>query len=173
MSVTQAQTILSKIRERGYWRVVIRPTSFEEKHIPEYSELFRIVERNAVRLAGWDYPHIDYKSQPERGNDWVGARVPMGRRARGLAAVPERAVRSLFRHRGRVERRVESPAPGPRLGLGPAHVLHQHGLQLLGNLRVRFTARPVTGWRGHDARRNRARESQRPPADPGDHSLSA
>ena len=72
MSVTQAQTILSKIRERGYWRVVIRPTSFEEKHIPEYSELFRIVERNAVRLRGWDYPHIDYKSQPERGNDWVG-----------------------------------------------------------------------------------------------------
>ena len=52
MSVTQAQTILSKIRERGYWRVVIRPTSFEEKHIPEYSELFRIVERNAVRCAG-------------------------------------------------------------------------------------------------------------------------
>ena len=72
MSVTQAQTILSKIRERGYWRVVIRPTSFEEKHIPEYSELFRIVERNAVRLRGWDYPHIDYKSQPKRGNDWVG-----------------------------------------------------------------------------------------------------
>jgi hypothetical protein len=72
MSVTQEQTMLSKIRERGYWRVVIRPTSFEEKHIPEYSELFRIVERNAVRLRGWDYPHIDYKSLPERGKDWVG-----------------------------------------------------------------------------------------------------
>ena len=72
MSVTQEQTILSKIRERGYWRVVIRPTSFEEKHIPEYSELFRIVERNSVRLRGWDYPHIDHKSEPGRGHDWVG-----------------------------------------------------------------------------------------------------
>jgi len=72
MSVTQEQTILSKIRERGYWRVAIRPTSFDERHIPEFSELFRIVERNAVRLRGWDYPHIDYNSQPERGHDWMG-----------------------------------------------------------------------------------------------------
>ncbi len=72
MSVTQEQTTLSKIRERGYWRVVNRPTSFDERHIPEFSELFRIVERNVVRLRGWDYPHIDHKSQPERGKDWVG-----------------------------------------------------------------------------------------------------
>ena len=67
-----AQSLLSKIRERGYWRVVIRPTSFDEKHIAEHSELFRIVERKSVRLRGWDYPHIDYKSEPERGSDWVG-----------------------------------------------------------------------------------------------------
>jgi len=72
MSVAQEQTILSKIRQRGYWRVVIRPASFEEKHIPEYSELFRIVERNSVRLRGWDYPHVDHKSEPGRGHDWVG-----------------------------------------------------------------------------------------------------
>ncbi len=31
MSVTQEQTRLSKIRERGYWRVMIRPTFFEDK----------------------------------------------------------------------------------------------------------------------------------------------
>ena len=72
MSVTQEQTILSKIRERGYWRVVIRPTAFEEKHIPEFSELFRIVERNSVRCAGWDYPHIDYKSEPKEGTTGWG-----------------------------------------------------------------------------------------------------
>jgi len=54
MSVTQEQTRLSKIRERGYWRVVIRPTFFEEKHIPEYSELFRIIEGKSVRLRVWN-----------------------------------------------------------------------------------------------------------------------
>jgi len=72
MSIALDQTILDKIRTRGYWRVVIRPTTFEEKHIPHYSDLFSIVEKNSVRLRGWDYPHIDYQSAPLRGGDWVG-----------------------------------------------------------------------------------------------------
>ena len=50
---------------------MIRPTSFDELHIAEHSELLRIVERNSVRLRGWDYPHIDYKSEQERGSDWA------------------------------------------------------------------------------------------------------
>jgi len=45
MSVTQEQTTLSKIRERGHWRIVIRPTSFQRRHIENYAELFRIVEK--------------------------------------------------------------------------------------------------------------------------------
>jgi hypothetical protein len=72
MSIAQQQTVLDKIRTRGYWRVVIRPTTFEENHIPNDSDLFPIVERNSVRLRGWDYPHIDYQSPPLRGADWVG-----------------------------------------------------------------------------------------------------
>lgn len=72
MSIAQEQTILNKIRTRGYWRVVIRPATFREKHLPNYSELFQIVARNSVRLRGWDYPHIDYRKQPVREADWVG-----------------------------------------------------------------------------------------------------
>jgi hypothetical protein len=72
MSVAQKETVLDKIRTRGYWRVVIRPTTFEENHIPDYSNLFPIIEKNSVRLRGWDYPHIDYQSPPLRGADWVG-----------------------------------------------------------------------------------------------------
>jgi hypothetical protein len=72
MSIAQEQTVLDKIRTRGYWRVVIRPAIFEEKHIPNYSDLFQIVERNSVRLRGWDYPHIDYQREPLRESDWVG-----------------------------------------------------------------------------------------------------
>lgn len=52
MSIAQEQAILDKIRTRGYWRVVIRPTSFDEDHIPDYADLFRIVEKNSVRLRG-------------------------------------------------------------------------------------------------------------------------
>ena len=51
------QTVLEKIRARGHWRVVIRPTTFEGSHIPSYSDLFPIVEKNAVRIRGWGYPH--------------------------------------------------------------------------------------------------------------------
>ena len=72
MSVAQQQTVLDKIRTRGYWRVVIRPTRFEENHIPNYSDLFPIVERNSVRLRGWDSPHIDHQSQALTGADWIG-----------------------------------------------------------------------------------------------------
>jgi hypothetical protein len=72
MSTIKAQTTLSKLRTRGYWRVVIRPTSFRKDQIPNDAGLFRIIERNSVRLRGWDYPHIDHQSQPLRGPDWAG-----------------------------------------------------------------------------------------------------
>ncbi len=72
MSTIRAQTTLSKLRMRGHWRVVIRPTMFDNEHIPKDADLFSIVERRSVRLRGWDYPHIDYQSQPLRGVDWVG-----------------------------------------------------------------------------------------------------
>ena len=66
MSVAQELTVLDKIRTRGYWRVLIRPTQFDENHIADYSDLFPIVEKNSVQLRGWDYPHIDHRSQPLR-----------------------------------------------------------------------------------------------------------
>ena len=72
MSVAQEQNTLSKIRERGYWRVVVRPSVFDAQHIPDYAGLFPIIERNAVRLRGWDYPHVDHDHQTVRGADWVG-----------------------------------------------------------------------------------------------------
>ena len=72
MSVAQEQTVLEKIRTRGYWRVVIRPTTFRENQIPNCSDLFPIIEKNSVRLRGWDYPHVDHRNQPKIGADWVG-----------------------------------------------------------------------------------------------------
>jgi hypothetical protein len=72
MSVAQEMSTLAKIRTRGYWRVVVRPAFFDAKHVADYSSLFPIVERNSVRLRGWDYPHIDPRRRPEMGTDWVG-----------------------------------------------------------------------------------------------------
>jgi hypothetical protein len=75
MSVAQEQTVLDKIQTRGYWRVVIRPTTFEEHHLPNYSGLFPIVEKNSVRFRGWDYPHVGHQNPPLRGADWVGQEI--------------------------------------------------------------------------------------------------
>ena len=51
--------LLEKIRSGGYWRVLIRPASFEEKRISDLSEFYPILQRTSVRLRGWDFPHID------------------------------------------------------------------------------------------------------------------
>jgi hypothetical protein len=40
--------------------------------IPNYSDLYPIIQRNSVRLRGWDYPHVDHRNPPLRGADWVG-----------------------------------------------------------------------------------------------------
>jgi hypothetical protein len=72
MSTAQEVGVLEKIRLRGHWRVAIRPGSFQRDRITDRSDLFTIVEKNSVRFRGWDYPHIDYRNQPQIGVDWVG-----------------------------------------------------------------------------------------------------
>jgi hypothetical protein len=64
--------LLSKIRSRGHWRVVIRPTAFKKDRVGEISSLFPIVERSSVSLRGWDFPHIDRRKRPHVDLDWVG-----------------------------------------------------------------------------------------------------
>ena len=78
MSVTQEQSTLARIRERGYWRVVIRPTSFDERHIPNYADLFPIVAKHSVRFRGWDYPHVDEGRPPSDGTRLGGPGMRLG-----------------------------------------------------------------------------------------------
>ena len=72
MSTLQTTTVLDKIRSRGYWRVVIRPTTFQERQIPRCDDLLPIVEKSSVRLPNrpWEYPCIDRSGVPG-GDDWV------------------------------------------------------------------------------------------------------
>jgi hypothetical protein len=72
MSTAQAVSLLDKIRNRGYWRVIIRPATFIEKRIPNISALYPLVEKKSVRLRGWDYPHVDSRIPPHTDVDWVG-----------------------------------------------------------------------------------------------------
>lgn len=48
--------VITKIKERGYWRVNFQPNTYVEKlSIPECKSL---VEKNSISLRGWNYPHI-------------------------------------------------------------------------------------------------------------------
>jgi len=63
--------LLDKIRSRGYWRVTIRPKSFIEKRIQNISALYPIVQKASVELRGWDFPHIDQRTNTHIDIDWI------------------------------------------------------------------------------------------------------
>lgn len=53
------QKLIDKIKEKGYWKVIIRPVDFNEKRIINKDECAKIIEDSKIVLRGWDYPHID------------------------------------------------------------------------------------------------------------------
>jgi len=63
--------LLDKIRFRGHWRVVIRPTTFDEARISSISSLRPIIEKTSVQLCGWDFPHIDSRTGIEIHENWI------------------------------------------------------------------------------------------------------
>ena len=64
--------LLDKIRSRGYWMAIIRPTTFIEKRVAHRSELLPILEKYSVQIKGWSFPHIDAFVEIEKGPDWIG-----------------------------------------------------------------------------------------------------
>jgi hypothetical protein len=63
--------LLDKIRSRGHWRVVIRPAHFDEKRISNVGDLYPILQKTAVQLSGWDFPHLGSR-QPAYNLDHIG-----------------------------------------------------------------------------------------------------
>ncbi len=59
------------IKSRGYWRVVIRPVSFNGQRVQDLSALFPMVQGASVQLRGWDFPHVSRKDDPVVGLNWV------------------------------------------------------------------------------------------------------
>lgn len=58
-----SEDIKKKIKSRGYWRVVIRPTkSFYKKDRFDVQELSKIIEDAQIRLRGWYYPYTNRNS---------------------------------------------------------------------------------------------------------------
>ena len=63
------QDIVEKIKEKGYWSVIIRPTEYVESRISDKDECEKIIVDSKIVFRGWDYPHIDrdgiFRSGPD------------------------------------------------------------------------------------------------------------
>lgn len=64
--------LLSKIRQRGFWQVIIRPSKFISNRVPDISALLPILSKCVVQIRGWDFPHINNQTPTQIDVDWVG-----------------------------------------------------------------------------------------------------
>jgi len=64
-------TVLSKVRSRGSWTVRIRPVDYQADRVEKLSNLMEAVKTSHVELRGWDFPHFDYKTSPQRFTDYI------------------------------------------------------------------------------------------------------
>jgi hypothetical protein len=53
----KTEDVLLKIKSRGYWEVILRPTEYNPSLISSLSECTKLVDSSKVILRGWDYPH--------------------------------------------------------------------------------------------------------------------
>ena len=67
--------LLEEIRSRGYWKVIIRPTTFKEKRVQDKSALEHILRKTSVSIKGWNFPHVDDFREFDTGPDWIGQEI--------------------------------------------------------------------------------------------------
>ena len=49
--------VQQKIKERGYWEIVLRPVQYTEKKFT-YQQLRNWLEKHQLQNRGWYYPHL-------------------------------------------------------------------------------------------------------------------
>jgi hypothetical protein len=59
--------LLKIIQESGYWRINIRPVVVPSEKL-SFGECREIVQKSAVSLRGWDFPHISRKGDDTGGS---------------------------------------------------------------------------------------------------------
>ena len=64
--------LLERIRSRGYWKAIVRPTTFIERRVEQRSDLLPMLEKHAVEIKWWNFPHVDRVLGVDEGPDWIG-----------------------------------------------------------------------------------------------------
>jgi hypothetical protein len=68
--VQSTNLMLERIRQRGYWRVIIHPAEFQADRIPR-DALLPLIQKSAVQARSWGIPRIHDSEHCEIGPDWV------------------------------------------------------------------------------------------------------
>lgn len=62
------------ILSRPRWRVAIRPDIYKPERIATLSECIDLVDYNAVKMRGWDYPYLNLNPRNrDQGKNWVAS----------------------------------------------------------------------------------------------------
>jgi hypothetical protein len=70
--MTLVQTTADKIKTKSYWAVTIRPARFDERRVPDRSQLFPLVHDTAVSTNGRIIPALDQRDESMKvGPDWI------------------------------------------------------------------------------------------------------
>ena len=65
--------VVAAIRDDPHWRIRVRPAEHDGQAIATLGECWRVVQRNRVRLRGWDYPYVATGDQErEIAENYVG-----------------------------------------------------------------------------------------------------
>jgi hypothetical protein len=63
--------LVEKIRSLGYWRINFQPATYPTNKL-ELGACWEAIEKNSVRLRGWDYPHVPRKQDEQSGSQPCG-----------------------------------------------------------------------------------------------------
>jgi hypothetical protein len=69
---TDLRQLKAKIKSRGHWSVIVRPTQYVEERIAGLQSLLPLLQQLAVRRTGmWGFPHLVDHRRPTRGLHWI------------------------------------------------------------------------------------------------------
>jgi hypothetical protein len=63
--------ILTKIKSRGYWKLIVHPVEYIDNRFERLGELINVVRDLKVSLRGWAFPLYDTQNRPSYGQDYV------------------------------------------------------------------------------------------------------
>jgi len=63
--------LVEKIKSQGYWRVNFQPAIYSTSRL-ELGTCWEAIEKNSIRLRGWDYPHVPRRQDNQSGSQPCG-----------------------------------------------------------------------------------------------------